>query len=261
MKRPDLAIPLGAAVGLAAICVGAWMEGVRLGFLWQPAAALIVFGGTVGAVLVRRGTAGLGAILRGIASLFFDAGKEEIEATKARLTWLARLERREGAQALEAQATMTNDPLIAQSLTMISQYSDAHLVRERLERILDHEDERGLRDVMTLEGAASYAPTFGIVGAVLGLIQALRVLAEPAQLGVGIATAFVATIYGVGIANLILFPLAARLRERHNNHMRQREAIAEALVALAAHETPSAITRNFTADMELTLQKEKAYLR
>lgn len=261
MKRPDVAIPLGITVGLAAICVGAWMEGVRLGFLWQPAAALIVFGGTIGAVLIRRGTGGLGAIFRAVVNLFFDPGSEEIEATKARLTWLARLERREGAQALEAQAAATNDPLISQALTLVSQYVESQLVRERLERILDHEDEHGLRDVTTLEGAASYAPTFGIIGAVLGLIQVLRALADPTQLGVGIATAFVATIYGVGLANLILFPLAARMRERHNNFMRQREAIAEALIALAAHETPSAITRKFSADMELTLQKEKAFSR
>lgn len=260
MKRPDMAIPLGATVGLAAICVGAWMEGVRLGFLWQPAAALIVFGGTIGAVLIRRGMGGLGAILRAVLNLFFDPGRDEIEATKARLTWLARLERREGPQALEAQATTTSDPLISHALTLVSQYAEATMVRERLERILDHEDEQGLRDVTTLEGAASYAPTFGIVGAVLGLIQVLRALADPTQLGLGIATAFVATIYGVGVANLILFPLAARMRERHNNFMRQREAIAEALIALAAHETPSAITRKFAADMELTLRKEKAFL-
>ena len=134
---------------------------------------------------------------------------------------------------------------------------DPQVVREQLERVLDYEDERGLRDVTTLEGAASYAPTFGIMGAVLGLIQVLRALADPSSLGLGIATAFVATIYGVGVANLILFPLAARLRERHSNYMHQREAVAEALIALAAHETPSVITRKFVADMELTLRQDR----
>lgn len=260
MKRPDWAVPLGTAVGLAAICAGAWIEGVRLGFLWQPAAALIVFGGTTGAILVRRGLEGLRAILRALVSLFFEPGRDELEATKARLTWLARLVRREGPQALEAQAAATTDPLIAQALSLISQYADAAVVRERLERVLDHEDERGLRDVTTLEGAASYAPTFGILGAVLGLIQVLRALADPSSLGLGIATAFVATIYGVGVANLILFPLAARLRERHSNYMRQREAIAEALISLAAHETPSAITRKFVADIDLALRKDRAVI-
>ncbi len=261
MKRPDLAVPLGIIVGLAAICAGAWIEGVRLGFLWQPAAALIVFGGTMGAILVRRGLYGLRAVARALVMLFFQPGQEELESTKARLNWLARLIRREGAQALEAQAANTNDPLLAQALGLISQYADPILVRERLERVLDHEDERGLRDVTTLEGAASYAPTFGILGAVLGLIQVLRALSDPSSLGIGIATAFVATIYGVGVANLILFPLAARLREQHSNHMRQREAIAEALIALAAHETPSAITRQFVADVELALLKDRVALR
>ena len=257
MKRPDLAVPLGIIVGLAAICAGAWMEGVRLGFLWQPAAALIVFGGTMGAILVRRGLPGLRAVARALVTLFFQPGQEELESTKARLNWLARLIRREGAQALEAQAANTNDPLLSQALSLISQYADPLVVRERLERVLDHEDERGLRDVTTLEGAASYAPTFGILGAVLGLIQVLRALSDPSLLGIGIATAFVATIYGIGVANLILFPLAARLREHHSNHMRQREAIAEALIALAAHETPSAITRQFVADVELALLQDR----
>jgi chemotaxis protein MotA len=258
MKRPDFAVPLGAVVGLAAICAGAWMEGVRLGFLWQPTAALIVFGGTIGAILIRRGVDGLRAVLRATASLFVQPNQEELEATKARLTWLARVARREGVQALEAQATSANDPLLARALSLVSQYADPVLVREQLERILEMEDERGLRDVTTLEGAASYAPTFGILGAVLGLIQVLRALADPSSLGIGIATAFVATIYGIGVANLILFPLAARLRERHANYMRQREAVAEALIALAAHETPGMITRKFAADIELTLRKEKA---
>lgn len=261
MKRPDFAVPLGIFVGLVAICAGAWLEGVRIGFLWQPAAALIVFGGTFGALLVRRGVDGLRVVARAFLSLFFQPGKEELEATKARLTWLARLVRREGAQALEAQAISTSDPLVAQALSLISQYADSAIVRDRLERVLDHEDERGLRDVTTLEGAASYAPTFGILGAVLGLIQVLRALSDPSSLGLGIATAFVATIYGVGVANLILFPLAARLRERHSYYMRQREAIAAALLALAAHETPGTVTRTFMADMELTLRQDKVALR
>jgi chemotaxis protein MotA len=236
------------------------MEGVRLGFLWQPTAALIVFGGTMGAVLVRRGVEGVRGVARAVVSLFFQPGTDEIEATKARLTWLARLARRDGVQALEGHVSATHDPLIAQAISLVSQYAEPAVVRERLEWVLEHEDESGLRDVTTLEGAASYAPTFGIVGAVLGLIQVLRALSDPSSLGIGIATAFVATIYGIGSANLILFPLASRLRERHSNYMRQREAVAEALIALAAQETPSAITRKFAADVELAFRKDKVLL-
>lgn len=252
-----MAVPLGLLIGLLAILGAALLEGIRLSFLWQPTAALIVIGGTVGAIIVRRGVDGLQQAIRTALKSCARKPSDEIEATKARLAWLARLARREGAPALEAHAANTPDPLIAEGLLMTSQYTDVNLVRERLSRILDYENEQGLRDAITLEGAASYAPTFGILGAVLGLIQVLRSLADPSLLGVGIATAFVATIYGVGIANLILFPLAARLREQHSEYIRLREAIAEALIALAAHETPSIIARKFAAEVDLFARQER----
>ncbi len=258
MKRPDFAVPIGILVGLTTICGGAMIEGLRLGVLFQPNAALIVIGGTVGAIIVRRGISGLVAALRAATSLCFEEDRTEIEVTQARLAWLARLAKREGVQVLEAHASNSRDPLIVQALTLAAQYAEPAVIRERLERILDYEDECGLHEVTLLEGAASYAPTFGILGAVLGLIQVLRALADPATLGVGIATAFVATIYGVGVANLILFPLAARLRERHLGRMRQREAVAEALVALASHETPGVILRKFAAEPGLVSHKGKA---
>ncbi len=257
MKRPELAVPLGLTVGLVSIVGAALLEGIRLSFLLQPTAALIVIGGTVGAVIVRRGVDGLRQAMRAVTNSCVKKTNDDIEITKARLAWLAKLARREGAPALEAQATKISDPLISEGLMMASQYSEAGLVRAHLARILDFEDEQGLREAITIEGAASYAPTFGILGAVLGLIQVLRSLADPSLLGVGIATAFVATIYGVGLANLVLFPLAARLREQHAEHMRLREAIAEALIAVAAHETPGIIARKFAAEIELFAHQEK----
>jgi chemotaxis protein MotA len=241
MKRPDFAVPVGLCVGLAAIAGCAMVEGIRLGFLWQPTAALVVFGGTLGAVVVRRGLPGLSHAARAAWASCFKEDDDTFAAAQARLAWIARAARREGAKVLENHAEASRDPLVAQALQLASQYADAELVRARLARILDYEDERGLSDVTTLEAAGGYAPTFGILGAVLGLIQVLRAVAEPHALGTGIATAFVATIYGVGVANLLFFPLASRLRERHRARMKKREALADALLALAAHESPTAI--------------------
>jgi chemotaxis protein MotA len=155
---------------------------------------------------------------------------------------------------LESHAAASSDPLIGQALQLISQYTHVDLVRARLARILEFEDERGLSEATTFEAAGSYAPTFGILGAVLGLIQVLRAVAEPNALGHGIATAFVATIYGVGVANLLFFPLASRLRERHRSHMKRREAMAEALVALAANESPSAVTMHLVDEASLAVR-------
>lgn len=246
MKRLDLTVLIGLAVGLAAIVGSALLEGIRPGFLWQPTAALVVLGGTLGAVIIRRGLGGVRSALRTTLSLFRRDDSEEAEATLARLAWIARAAKREGVKAFENHATYSGDSLVASTLKMAAEYAEPEAVRARLDRILDVEDEDGLRDPATIEAAGGFAPTFGILGAVLGLIHVLRLLDQPGALGLGIATAFVATIYGVGIANLVFFPLAARLRERHETRMREREALAEALVALAAHESPAAITRHFS---------------
>jgi chemotaxis protein MotA len=241
MKRRDFSVLIGWLIGLAAIGGGAWLEGIRLQFLWQPTAALIVCGGTLGAVVVRRGLAGLKEAIHATYVYCFREQDDELEANLARLTWLTRQVKREGVRGLEAHANNSDDPLVAQGLALVSDYAEPSTVRQRLQRQLDAEDERGLGEVATLEAAGSYAPTFGIIGAVLGLIYVLRSLADPSALGLGIATAFVATIYGIGIANLVFFPLAARLRDQHRLRMKRREVLAEALVAFAAHETPTAI--------------------
>lgn len=252
MKRLDLTIFIGLMIGLAAIGGSASLEGIRLGFLWQPTAALVVLGGTIGAVIIRRGIRGLKDSVRATLALCLRENTDEMDATLARLTWIARAARREGVKVFETYAENSHDPLIVRALTMAAEYAEPEVVRAALSRMLDNEDEEGLRSAATLEAAGGYAPTFGILGAVLGLIHVLRSLNEPSALGAGIATAFVATIYGVGIANLILFPLGSRLRDQHESRMKRREALADALVALAAHESPSAITHRFTAHVSLS---------
>ncbi|MDX2030120.1 MAG: MotA/TolQ/ExbB proton channel family protein [Blastocatellia bacterium] len=241
MKRLDFSVLLGWAIGLAAIAGCAMLEGIRLRFLWQPTAALVVFGGTLGAVLVRCGSDSLRDAMRATFALFFRENNEEMEAESARLAWLARTAHREGARVFEAQAESSQDPLLREAFSMMADYAEPRDVLDKLHRILDEEAERGLGEVATLDAAGGYAPTFGIIGAVLGLIFVLRSIADPAALGAGIATAFVATIYGVGAANLLFFPLAARLRERHRLRLKRRGLLVEALVALAARESPGVI--------------------
>lgn len=241
IRRIDFAVPIGLLIGLIAIGGSALLEGIKLKFLWQPTAVLVVFGGTTGACIIRRGVSGVVDAVRASMKLLVRENTDELEITIARLTWLARRTRQEGVRVLEAEAQTSRDPLVARALMLGAGYADASVVRTTLDRMLDHEDEWGQRDAATFEAAGGYAPTFGILGAVLGLIAVLRLLADPTTLGSGIATAFVATLYGVGSANLIFFPLAARLREQHRLRMKQREALAEALIALAAHEVPSAI--------------------
>jgi chemotaxis protein MotA len=246
MKRFESTVLVGLLIGIGAIGASVLLEGIKLRFLWQPTAALVVLGGTIGAVTVRCGISGLGSLLREMFLLFRVEPIHNEEAIIARLTWLARTARREGPRVFEQYADASGDRLVSRALALAGEYAEPSLVRSAADTILEHEDREGRRQSTLLESAGGYAPTFGILGAVLGMIHVLRSLDNPSALGTGIATAFVATIYGIGLANLLFFPLASRLRERHESQMRRREALADALVAISAHESPAYIKRLFS---------------
>jgi chemotaxis protein MotA len=246
MKRFDWTIWIGLFLGVAAIAGGAWFEGLSLSFLWHPTAALIVGGGTLGAVIVRRGVGGLTSAVRAIYQLRIKESESHDHPMElAKLAWLSRAAQKSGVKTYENFADKSDDALIAQGLILLADNTKLPEVETALMRRLEYEDQEGLQDSATLEAAGGFAPTFGILGAVIGLIGVLRVLDRPDMLGVGIATAFVATIYGIGIANLLFFPLATRLRERHEALMRRREEVAAVILALGTKETPRAIINKF----------------
>ena len=242
-KRFEPTTLVGLLIGISAIGASMFLDGTKPTFLFQPSALLIVLGGTLGAVTVRCGLSGILQTFKQVLGLF--RREDEDEVTVARIAWLARTVRREGHRVLEQYANSSDDRLISTGLTLACEYTEPALVSASLDTVLDEEDQNAQKHISVLESAGTYAPTFGILGAVLGLIHVLRAIDHPAELGSGIATAFVATIYGVGIANLFFFPLAARLRERHQLRIRQREKLAEALVALCANESPMSIERRF----------------
>lgn len=246
MKRFDFTIWLGVAVGVFAIVGGAWFDGLNVSFLWHPTAALIVVGGTLGAVIVRRGVIGITSAVRAIWDLRLRNDSDESHRIElAKLAWLSRSAKKIGVKAFENYADNYGDTLVEQGLTMVADRADKEYIKEALKRRLNVEDEVGMQDSATLEAAGGFAPTFGILGAVLGLISVLRVLDKPEALGVGIATAFVATIYGLSLANLFFFPLAARLRARHEAYMKRREELATVIMSLSGSETPLAIFNKF----------------
>lgn len=246
MKRIDWTIWIGAALGTGAILLAAWFEDLKLGFLWNPAAALIVFGGTLGAVIVRRGFGGVMDAGKAVWNLQIKDSAEEAHRNEiAKIAWLSRSAQKSGVKVFENYAETSSDPLVKQGLLMVADGTDADLLKEILTRRLEDEDDAGLQDTATLEAAGGFAPTFGILGAVLGLIGVLRVLDKPEVLGIGIATAFVATVYGIAAANLFFFPLSARLRARHDARLKRREEIVAVIVAINAKQAPRAIINQF----------------
>ena len=158
-KRIDWTIWLGVLIGLTAIIAGAWFEGLNIGFLWHPTAALIVGGGTLGAVIVRRGGTGIRNALRAVWNLRFkDEDEETHKIELARLAWLSRSAQKSGVKAYESFAETCTDPLVAQGLLLIAERAEKEQLKEILTRRLDMEDENGLEDAATFEAASSSTP-------------------------------------------------------------------------------------------------------
>ena len=215
----------------------------------RPAAALIVVGGTCGAVLVsfplRNVGEAFGAVLRLLMGRTPEGGDivDEIVAFAGRA-------RRDGFLALEKSLRLASDPLLRQGLSLVVDGHDARTVRSVLELKLRGLDERLERAPAVLEAAGGYAPTLGILGAVLGLIQVLHHFEGTADVGSGIATAFVATLYGVGLANLVLLPLATKLRVHYREDLLRKALIVEGVVSIQEGATPHLIADKLRAFRE-----------
>lgn len=228
-----LTLPLGIIVVLAAQL----LEGGAPRALLQGPAALIVFGGTCAAVLVSYSPREVSRAMRAVARTF-EQGSDDIDALMTKLVAIASRAHRKGLMSLENEIGDLDHQLLRDGLTLIVDGTSIEVLRDMVaaeRRARDADEELPAR---VFEAAAGYAPTLGILGAVIGLIEVMHHLSEPAALGSGIAVAFVATVYGVGAANLLFLPLAGRLRERAAVASRRRDLVGEALFAIHARTNP-----------------------
>ncbi len=209
----DLATILGIVGAIGFILVGQALEGGHAGSLVQATAFIIVMGGTLGAVMVHFPMADF---VRGLkmAKLAFFSEKIELGATLDALVDLAALSRREGLIALETKIAEIKDPFLARTLEHAVDGVSAADLRNLMEADVEMEDKQLLTAASVYETAGGYAPCVGILGAVLGLIHVMENLDDPSKLGPGIAVAFVATVYGVGAANLLFLPMGAKLKRK-----------------------------------------------
>jgi chemotaxis protein MotA len=233
----DVASLLALLLGIVIVLAAQWLEGGAPRALLQGPAALIVFGGTCAAVLVSYSPREVSRAVRAVAETF-EQGKGDTDALLTRLVAIAGRAHRKGLMSLEGELTDLDHPLLRDGLTLIVDGTSIEVLRDMVaaERRAREADEE--LPARVFEAAAGYAPTLGILGAVLGLIEVMHHLSEPAALGAGIAVAFVATVYGVGGANLVFLPLAGRLRERAAAAGRQRDLVGEALFAIHARTNP-----------------------
>jgi chemotaxis protein MotA len=230
-RKIDLTSVAGVPVALGLILAGQWLEGGALRSLLQTAAAVIVFGGTLGALLLSFSLADVRQTAASLKDVFLEPGESPDETINAILRY-ARVARKDGILALEDEAAEAKDPLLRKGLMLAVDGLNPKTLREMLEVDLDAAEERDLVPARVFESAGGYAPTVGILGAVLGLIHVMENLSDPSKLGTGIAVAFVATVYGVGLANLVLLPISAKLRLRAAQANRRRVLVFEGVLAI-----------------------------
>ena len=242
MKRArfDLGSVLGLPAALLVFVVAQVLEGGSIASLWQPTAALVVFGGTAAAVLVSYPIDVIRRTLRALPRTF-AANAEALDSVLARIVDFAIKARRQGLFALEGEVDRTADPFLRGALALAVDGSKAPALRQILEIESETLRESAEGPAEVLETAAGYSPTLGILGAVLGLIHVMEHLTEPSKLGGGIAVAFVATVYGVGAANLVLLPLATKLRGRAREAALRRELVIEGVAAILDGVSPRTI--------------------
>ncbi len=225
----------GLLLALGGIAGSQFLEGSRFSSLLQPAAFMIVVMGTMGAVLLQSGSATFGRGMR-MARWVIAPPADPYPALAANIVLWCQTSRREGLLSLQRVFGTVNDPFVERGLQMIVDGLDPFKIREILNvEITAYETNQRLA-VRIWESAGGYAPTIGILGAVLGLIKVMENLTDPSMLGSGIAVAFVATIYGVGLANLVFLPIAGKLKTMVSLNVAKREVLAEALACLAAGE-------------------------
>lgn len=231
---------IGLILGLGAIIGGQVLEGGHVSSLVQPAAFLIVVGGTTGAVLLQSP---LRVFINGVKMLkwIFLPPSSEYERTIEQIIEWSYLARREGLLVLESQITELGDPFMCHGLQMLADGIEPTHLRETLEIETDAWATQMRQYARIWEGAGGYSPTIGILGAVLGLIHVMENLSDPTKLGAGIAVAFVATVYGVGLANLILLPVYKKLLSHIGFLAGRREMIIDGFIGIANGDNPRVI--------------------
>ena len=233
----DIATIIGITLAIGSILGGQVLEGGHVGSIMQLTAFIIVIGGTIGAICIQNP---LSVVLRGVSMLKLGITdpKHDNKGTITTIIDLANVSRKQGLLALEGKLKDIHDPFFRKGVQLIVDGTDPKVVHEILEIDVESQEDEGIKAAKVWEAAGGYAPTVGIIGAVLGLIHVMENLADPSKLGSGIAVAFVATVYGVGAANLLFLPLAGKMKYKLKEVSASRMMVIMGLVGLAQGENP-----------------------
>jgi chemotaxis protein MotA len=236
----DLLSLLGILLAIAALLAGAVLKGAGLHALVSVAALMIVVVGTFAAILIQTP----GRVMKhafGILPWVFRSPVPDSGAIIRRIVEWSHVARRQGLLGLEPLVGDERDEFMRKGLQLVIDGSEPDAIRGIMETDLDGREAADLRAARVFEGMGVYAPTLGIIGAVLGLMAVMQNLSDPSKLGPGIAAAFTATVYGIGLANLFLLPIASKLKTAAQALSRVRAMVIEGMIAIAQGENPRTI--------------------
>jgi len=234
----DLSTIIGIVLGISSLVVAYVLEGGSVGALLQPTAAMIVFGGTIGAVVLSYSFKDLANFPKYL-KILFSGRSMDFASTYHTLTENAEKARREGLLSLEQHLESVNDLYLRKGLQLIVDGTDPELTRTILENEISAMEARHKVGISMFEAAGGYSPTMGIIGTVMGLVHVLGNLSNPDALGPSIAMAFIATLYGVGSANLLWLPMGAKLKNKSTQEVMLRELVLDGIISIQAGENPS----------------------
>ena len=245
-SRPDFATIGGLLLAFGGIVGGLIMEGGKIKDISQITAAFIVLGGTLGAVMVSTPISVLkGAVLR-LIHVFLDRTQPPDAAIEQLIAYATKA-RKNGLVSLESEAADIADPFLRKALTLAVDGTDLQEIRNMMQLDMDLTDSRAQAEARVFECGGGYSPTIGIIGAVMGLIQVMKNLSNIEEVGHGIAVAFVATVYGVGLANIVLLPAAAKIKSRIEGETELKELKLEGVIAIVEGLNPKLIRSKLDA--------------
>jgi len=252
----DILSVLGIVLAFGAILGGQLLEGGSPESVMQLTAFIIVMGGTIGAVMVNYP---MPIFMKALSSLGMVFGNVDVDlrGTIAKVVELGNISRKQGLLALEGQIKSIHDPLLAKGVQLVVDGMEPNKIREVLEVEVEMFEEEYTMAGKVYESLGGYAPTVGILGAVLGLIHVMENLADPSALGGGIAVAFVATVYGVGSANLLFLPMGGKIKMKAKELVVGKVVVIEGLVAVAQGENPRMIEEKLSGFLPESERKKK----
>jgi chemotaxis protein MotA len=257
--KPDFGTIGGVLLAAAGIVGGLILEGGELRDITQVTAALIVLGGTFGAVLINTPLPIVVGAVKRTHALFFEAAQPYREVLEQMIEYATKA-RKAGLMALEQEADNQQDPFLRKALGLAADGTDLQELRKMLEIEIEQRQHHIEAEAKVFESAGGYAPTIGIIGAVLGLIQVMKNLSNIDMVGHGIAVSFVATVYGVAVANIFLLPAANKIKARGQAEAQLQELILEGILGIAEGLNPKIIRsklEGFIPDYEAAQKKAK----